>query len=40
MIIIIAAIDKNRVIGKGNTIPWHLPADFAHFKETTAGHPV
>jgi dihydrofolate reductase len=40
MIIIIAAIDKNRVLGKGNTIPWHLPADFAHFKETTAGHPV
>ena len=40
MITIIAAMDKNRVIGKGNTIPWHLPADFAHFKETTAGHPV
>ena len=40
MIIIIAAMDKDRVIGKGNTIPWHLPADFAHFKETTAEHPV
>ena len=33
-------MDKNRVIGKGNTIPWHLPADFAHFRETTAGCPI
>ncbi len=33
-------MDKNRVIGKGNTIPWHLPADFAHFKKTTAGCPI
>jgi len=40
MITIIAAMDKNRVIGKGNTIPWHLPADFEHFKKTTIGYPV
>ena len=33
-------MDKNRVIGKGNTIPWHLPADFAHFRKTTAGCPI
>lgn len=40
MITLIAAVDKNFAIGKGNTIPWHLPADFAHFKETTLGYPV
>ncbi|WP_166850447.1 dihydrofolate reductase [Isoptericola sp. BMS4] len=28
------------VIGVGNTIPWRVPEDFAHFKATTAGHPV
>ncbi|MCD6049371.1 MAG: Dihydrofolate reductase, partial [Verrucomicrobia bacterium] len=27
-----------RVIGKGNTIPWHLPEDFKWFKQTTTGH--
>ena len=37
---IIAAMDKNRVIGKKGTIPWHLPADFEHFKTLTMGHPV
>lgn len=28
------------VIGAGGRIPWHVPEDFAHFKRTTAGHPV
>ncbi|WP_407320659.1 dihydrofolate reductase [Isoptericola halotolerans] len=28
------------VIGAGGTIPWRVPEDFAHFKRTTAGHPV
>nr|WP_306660220.1 dihydrofolate reductase [Streptomyces polyasparticus] len=28
------------VIGAGNTIPWRLPEDLAHFKATTLGHPV
>jgi dihydrofolate reductase len=37
---LIAAMGENRVIGAGNTIPWHLPADFKHFKELTTGHPV
>lgn len=40
MISIIVAIDKNFAIGKGNAMPWHLPADFAHFKEVTTGHPI
>lgn len=40
MITLIAAIDADRVIGKDDTIPWHIPADFRHFKETTMGHPI
>jgi dihydrofolate reductase len=34
----IAAMSLNRVIGRGNKIPWHLPEDFAWFKKTTMGH--
>lgn len=33
----IAAISLNRVIGRGNQIPWHLPDDFRWFKHTTMG---
>lgn len=40
IISIIVAIAKNNVIGKGNELPWHLPADFEYFKKKTAGHPV
>lgn len=28
------------VIGIDNTIPWRLPEDMAHFRDTTLGHPV
>ncbi|MFJ7750326.1 dihydrofolate reductase [Arthrobacter sp. NPDC097144] len=28
------------VIGRDGGMPWHLPEDLAHFKKTTAGHPV
>lgn len=31
---------RGGVIGRENTLPWHLPEDMAHFKATTAGHPV
>ena len=37
-ITLIAAVAKNRVIGKDGQIPWHLPADLTHFKRTTLGH--
>lgn len=31
---------RNRVIGRNNQLPWHLPAELAHFKRVTMGHPV
>jgi dihydrofolate reductase len=37
---LIAAMANNRVIGKGNQMPWHLPADLGHFKTVTFGKPV
>lgn len=40
MISIIAAIGKNRELGKDNKIPWHIKADMSHFKNLTTGHPV
>lgn len=36
----IVATAKNGVIGKEGGIPWYLPADLAHFKQTTMGHPI
>jgi dihydrofolate reductase len=40
IISLIAALDRNRLIGAGNRLPWHLPADLAHFKRLTLGRPV
>ncbi len=39
-ITLIAALAANRVIGQQNQIPWHLPEDFAFFKQYTTGKPV
>lgn len=36
----IAAMAHDRVIGKDNQMPWHLPADLANFKRVTLGKPV
>lgn len=36
----IAAMANNRVIGKDNDMPWHLPADLQHFKQVTLNKPV
>ena len=36
----IAAMANNRIIGKDNDMPWHLPADLKHFKAVTLGKPV
>ena len=40
MVSIIVATAENRVIGKDNTLIWHLPADMAYFKAKTSGHCV
>ncbi len=37
---IIAAMDRNRLIGRDNALPWHMPADLRHFKAATLGKPV
>ena len=37
---LIYARAANGVIGRDNTLPWHLPEDLAHFKRTTLGCPV
>lgn len=38
MIKVIVAMDKNRVIGADNKMPWHLPSDLKRFKAMTMGH--
>ncbi|PLR82747.1 MULTISPECIES: dihydrofolate reductase [Bacillus] len=40
MISLIWAMDENRVIGRDNRLPWHLPEDLKFFKRVTMGHPV
>lgn len=40
MISFIVAMDENRVIGKNNELPWHLPEDLKYFKRVTMGHPI
>lgn len=39
-IVLVAALDRNRAIGKGNALPWHLPDDLKRFKALTLGKPV
>lgn len=36
----IVAMSKNRVIGRDNQLPWHLPADLKHFKAVTMRKPI
>ena len=37
---LIAAVSENRVIGKNNDLPWHLPDDMKYFMKTTSSHYV
>jgi len=37
---LLVAMARNRVIGRDNQLPWHLPADLKRFKQLTLGQPV
>ena len=39
-LILIAALTRNRVIGKDGAVPWDLPEDMQRFKRLTLGHVV
>lgn len=39
-VVMVAARATNGVIGLDGDIPWKIPADFAHFKRVTVGHPL
>lgn len=40
MISLVAALDRNRAIGRAGAMPWHLSADLKRFKALTLGKPV
>ena len=39
-VVMVAAYADNRVIGREGDMPWHIPDDLKHFRETTRGHTV
>ena len=39
-VVLIAAIDRDLAIGKGNALPWHLPEDLKRFKALTLDKPI
>lgn len=39
-VVLVAALDRCGAIGRGNTLPWHLPDDLARFKALTLGQTV
>lgn len=36
----IVAASENRVIGRGNALPWNIPGDLKRFRQITSGHPI
>ena len=40
LISFVVAMDRKRLIGRDNGLPWHLPPDLKHFKAVTMGKPV
>ncbi len=40
IITLLAAHDRNLVIGRDNDLPWSLPLDMRHFRLSTTGHPI
>lgn len=39
-VILIAAMDENRVIGNQGKLPWSIPEELKYFRDTTRGYPV
>lgn len=39
-LVLVAALDRNNAIGRGNALPWHLPDDLKRFKALTLRKPV
>ena len=39
-VIIIVAAAEDGAMGLAGDLPWHLPDDFKHFKQTTSGYPI
>lgn len=39
-LVLVAAVADNGVIGRDNRLPWHLPADLAHFRRLTLDRPI
>jgi dihydrofolate reductase len=39
-VVAIAAIGRNRELGRGNELLWRIPEDLHRFKELTTGHPI
>lgn len=39
-LVLVAALDRGRGIGRGNALPWRLPDDLRRFKALTLGHPL
>ncbi|MFD0739962.1 dihydrofolate reductase [Lysobacter koreensis] len=39
-LVLLAALDRAFAIGRGNALPWHLPADLKRFKALTLGKPI
>lgn len=37
---LVAALDNEFAIGRGNALPWHLPADLQRFKALTVNKPI
>jgi dihydrofolate reductase len=37
---LVAAVATSGVIGRGQSLPWHLPEDLRRFKATTLGKPI
>ncbi len=40
MLEIVVGFDRNRLIGNGSELPWHISEDLKHFKRLTSGHRI